>query len=121
VRRYGRTFLALFLCLVAYCIFFTYWEPFYFEFWIIPAILVTVTGLLALDLCANKLTTVIRGFGRIPFYACALFIAFVFVTHNMSNYVLPYSEKHYTQGISYSIDPERYEWIYSPSVYKNQK
>jgi hypothetical protein len=119
-RRYGRNFIALFFCLIVYCVFFTYWEPFYFEFWIVPSVLVVILGLLLFNLLGEKLSKILRGIGQIPFYACAVFIAFVFITHNMNNYVIPYSEERYTQGISWSSDPAKYEWMFSPSVYKNK-
>jgi hypothetical protein len=120
-RRYGRSFVAVFLCLAAYCVFFTYWEPFYFEFWIVPAILLAICAILILNVLGEKFALILPRFGQFPFYAYAVFIVFVFFTHNMKNYVIPYSTKRYTQGISWSLDPARYEWMYSPSVYKKHE
>ncbi len=121
LRRYGRVYIALVASLAVYAVFFTYWEPFYFEFWIVPAVLVAILFVLVFAFMAEKLAAVLRGFGRIPFYALALFVFFVFATHNMKNYVIPYSASRYTQGISWSLDPDKYEWMYSPTVYKDRK
>jgi hypothetical protein len=119
VRKYGRVFLCLFFCTIVYCIFFTYWEPFYFEFWLIPALLVSTLWILILNFVSGKINRFIPGLGSIVLYGLMSFVAFVFITHNLRNYIIPYSRDRHMQGISYAISPERYEWMFSPSVYKN--
>lgn len=118
-HRYGRTFVALagFLCI--YCVFFTYWEPFYFEFWIIPSILVVTLGVLVLNLIVEKISCILPRIVSYPVYIAFVLLVLVVVNHNVSRYVIPYSEKRFVQGVGPDRDRERYELMSSPTMYRN--
>ena len=122
-KRYGRRFLFLFLSLAADVAFFTYWEPGYFEFWLLPSIQVAGLCILLLNALAEKLSSLVPVLGRaarLPFYAYVLFIAILFSSHNMLYYLAPHSRIVISDGVMESIySEEEYRRLYANPYYKH--
>jgi hypothetical protein len=122
LRRYGRIFLFLFLNLAAYAVFFTFWEPGYFEFWILPTILIACLFILLMNAFAEKLAPlgpVLAKAARLPFYACTLFLALMFASHNIRYYLVPHSRVVVSDGIPARFSDEEYARLYAAPYYKH--
>lgn len=141
LSRYGRVFLALLLMLPPYFVFFTYWEPFYFEFWLIPTMLVALLGMLILnwlgEVAGAALRTAAaagplrrardeadrpsRGYtaflGRLPLMLAFGALVFIVATHNVVEYVVPYSREEQREGTA-SWEDWQVRRMYSESVYR---
>ena len=118
LRRYRRSMVFLILCSVVYFVFFTYWEPFYFEFWLVPNILVISLGVLLVNFAGEKLSVLSTRIGRLPSYVYILFLVILFSCHNMLYYVVPYSRTRYMEGVVNLHEPEVYTQCFSRSVYR---
>ena len=116
-RRYGRSMFYILACLVAFTVFFSYWEPFYFEFWLVPGALVCLLSILLLNVLGEKLSVLFKKIGALPFYGYAFFLVLIFASHNMLYYVIPLSRDRVTEGIA-AIKPERHDTIFSKGIYK---
>jgi hypothetical protein len=123
VKRYGRRFLFLFFSLGANAAFFTYWEPGYFEFWLIPSVQIAALVILLLNALAEKLSFLGPVLGkavRMPFYAYVLFIAFLFASHNMLYYLVPHSRIVVSDGVASSIyNEDEFKKLYAAPYYKH--
>jgi hypothetical protein len=117
-RRYKRHMLFLILSVVGFFLFFTYWEPHYFEFWLIPAILVTSLSVCLLNVIGEKITTVFKRIGHLIPVAYFIFILFIVVNHNMLYHQIPHSRIRYKQGIFNEWITGRYKKLYDFDYYK---
>jgi hypothetical protein len=118
LRRYGNSMVFLMATAVIYFVFFTYWEPFYFEFWLVPGIIISVLGVLVLNLLGERLSSAIGRIGRLPFYALLLFFVLVFSSHNMLYYLIPHSQTRFMEGVIGYFEPEIYERSLSRDIYR---
>ena len=141
LKRYGRIFLLLLFMLIPYFLFFTYWEPFYFEFWLVPVISMALLGLIIVNYIGEA---VARGFvrltqggaltrsrpargdrpaglggflGRLPAVLAFCVFVGVIATHNISENVIPYSREEQREGTG-SWTEERVREMYSEGVYR---
>jgi hypothetical protein len=120
LRRYGRTFLALILMIPPYFIFFTYWEPFYFEFWLLPAIIIIALGVLIFNWAGELTSRILRlpvFLGKLPLLLLFAGLTFTFANHNIENYVIPYTQTKHQEGVD-GLDAYRYLPLFSDPVYR---
>ncbi len=141
LARYGRTFLLLLIMLIPYFVFFTYWEPFYFEFWLVPVINMILLGLIIVNYIGEVLATGfvrltqagplsrirpsradrpagIAGFlGKLPAILAFCVFTGVLATHNIAENVIPYSREEQREGTG-SWTEERVREMYSEGVYR---
>jgi hypothetical protein len=120
-RRYGRTFVLLLLCLPVYLVFFTYWEPHYYEFWILPALILTVLCVLLLNLWGEKLAALLGRVGRFPFLAAFTVFLFLLAGHNILYYQVPFSRTMIWAGreVMHDRNPKRYALIEAAPYFKH--
>ncbi|MFP4364853.1 MAG: hypothetical protein ACLFR1_13405 [Spirochaetia bacterium] len=118
-RRYGRLMLLIIPALAFYVFFFADWEPFYFEFWIIPQILCVITLVLVFHMLGEKISGVLHGIGRLPFLAYLFFFAFTLYAHNSYEYLAPFSRIQHWEGIWSHWPDEYWQKGYSDSVYRH--
>lgn len=122
LRRYKRIYLILLISLVFYLVFFTYWEPHYYEFWLIPSLLMVLSGILILNYLGEQLSKLIKSRMQTPFYLYALILLITFGGHNLLNYIVPYSRVIRTWGVyRYLRNPWNNPLHYSLKVYKNPR
>ncbi|MBN2737032.1 MAG: hypothetical protein JXR70_08640 [Spirochaetales bacterium] len=118
LKRYKRIFLFVFLSLLVFAVFTTYWEPYYFEFWITPALLVVVLFILIINLMAEKVS---RFLGKIVF-APAVLIVLVFLcffgAHNIKNHFPFFSLEQKLYGYNTAWDRDYYMKLFSRDIYR---
>lgn len=117
-RRYRRITLLLLLCTITYFLFFTYWEPFHLEFWLIPSMLICVWLVLELNLLAETISSRLGAISRLPFYVYTLILIFLFLSHNALYHLAPYSRTRITQGVSREWFQKRFQRFFKGRVYK---
>ena len=115
LARYGKNIIYIIFNLVVYTVFFTYWEPLYLEFWLIPVFLSVAAGILLLNLAAEKLSFYTFGLSRaagiVALYALTALVLF----NNTYFYLIPYSRILKFEGIPSSF---KYTHLVSRSIYK---
>jgi hypothetical protein len=119
LRRYRRSFVFLFLSIPAYFVFFTYWEPGYFEFWIIPAIQICLVAVMLLSALSEKLSAVLGRISHLPAYAYIAFLIFIFASYNMLYYLVPFSRVQRYEGVNTVFTDYEFKSIYSYPFYKH--
>ncbi len=122
LKRYGRTFLALFLMIPPYFIFFTYWEPFYFEFWLLPAIIIIAMGVLIFNWAGESAARLLRLpllLGKLPLLLLFAGLTFIMASHNIENYVIPYTRTKHQEGVD-GLETSRYIPLFSDPVYRSR-
>ncbi len=144
LRRYGRPFLAVFGMVPPFFLFFTYWEPSYLEFWLVPTVLVVallslmvnllaeaagsvipapagVTGCGAADSCTRR-PAVPRGvryaLSRLTAALVLGAFAVTLAVHNIDHYVIPFSRLQLREGLPASWTEEAITPLYSSNVYR---
>ncbi|RPJ08547.1 MAG: hypothetical protein EHM28_03990 [Spirochaetaceae bacterium] len=120
--RFGRLFPAVFLSFFALSAFSTYWEPHYFEFWLVPAILFCVQSVMVACVTAEKLARLTGPrAGRFAFLvptAALLFFALILFCHNTRDYLVPYSRVKTLRAVSAEWEPSYYN-LWSDSIYRH--
>jgi hypothetical protein len=117
LKRYRRSFLFLFLCIPFYFVFFTYWEPTYFEFWILPGILLCIVAVMLLNVLSEKLSAVLGRISHLPAYAYIAFLLFLFASYNMLYYLVPYSRVRMDEGLNRIYTEAEYADVYAYPFY----
>jgi hypothetical protein len=120
-RRYRRLYVFLVLCLPVYLVFFTYWEPFYYEFWILPSVILIVLFILLLNLWGEKLAVIFKRPGHLPFLTAGAVFLFVLAAHNIVYYQVPFSKKMVWAGykVMEERNPKLHALIKAESFYKH--
>jgi hypothetical protein len=118
-RRYGRGFVFLFLSLAAYAVFFTYWEPGYFEFWLLPSMQVCIAGVLLLNLLGERLAAILGKASHALPLAYFLVLLFLISSYNMRYYAAPYSRAQVTEGVVQKMTQESYAMLFGRPYLKN--
>jgi hypothetical protein len=119
MRRYGRDIAFILFTLGVLSVFFTYWEPRHVEFWLIPAILFTVLGILIMNLAVERLATVFGKIVCIPFYAVLFCLIVVIGFHNIENFVVPFTKNNRLEEIEPAWEEDYYMKLFSTYIYKN--
>ena len=96
--RYKRTYVFAMLTGITFIGLGVYWEPHYFEFWIVPAIFVATIGIMLLNLLGEALAKLIRArrrptefLAQVPVIAYAVVLMLAVFGHNLRQYVVPFS------------------------------
>jgi hypothetical protein len=117
-KRYRR---GLFFLLTSYGLFsfFTaYWEPSYYEFWLIPCIISCLLAVLFLNFIGEKIRVILKQYTQIPGYILTFIFLLALSSHNVFYYSIPYSRYKHREDIDYKWRREYYMGLYSDSVYK---
>ncbi|MBN2439954.1 MAG: hypothetical protein JXJ04_01355 [Spirochaetales bacterium] len=117
--RYRRSFLLIFFSIILFSLFTTYWESYYYEFWIIPCLLVCVLGILILNLIAEKLALFIKDFAWYILYIPAIIFTFFISSHNIQYHAVPYARNQVLWGYSLTWPKPYYLKLISRDIYKN--
>ncbi|MBN1524079.1 MAG: hypothetical protein JW904_06350 [Spirochaetales bacterium] len=120
IKKYGRLFPCVFFSFAALAVFSTYWEPHYFEFWLVPNVLFVILSVMFLNCIGEQTAKLFGKAGGLlrPVPALAILLAAsVLFLHNTEHYLVPYSRVKHLQAISSSWDPSYYN-LWSDSVYK---
>lgn len=143
-RRYGRSFLFVFLNFIFYSIFTTYWEAHYFEFWLIPNISFWILLVMMFNLVGETISTIwkSRGFwkskslsskdigyitpqhglngAQLPGYGYIILIIFILFAHNYTYHLQKYCKEPRSIGIIWADWEESYyEDLYSSDIYND--
>lgn len=140
LRRYGRAFLMVFGPAPPFFVFFTYWEPGYMEFWLVPVVIVLcLFGLIAnligewlgrlLPSRAGRLAAPARrvgpcvsgvraALGRLAPAVLVAAFAFVLAMHNSEHYIIPFTRMQIREGLPLSWSESSIVRIYSQGVYR---
>ena len=118
-RRYGRVLFFLLSSLIAFSIFITYWEPVYFEFWLIPCCLVCILGVMCLNLLGEKVGLCIKKISQVPFYFYIFILILTLASHNIRHFVIPYSSETHYEDVSQDPRIANYMDLFSTYIYKN--
>ncbi|MBN2444921.1 MAG: hypothetical protein JXJ04_26435 [Spirochaetales bacterium] len=117
-RRYKRGLVFLLGSFVFYCFFTTYWEPSYYEFWLIQCIISCVLAILFLNFIGEKVKPLLKRFNQIPFYIITIIFLIALSSHNVLYYSIPYSRYKHMEDIDYNWRRDYYWGLFSDSVYK---
>lgn len=118
-KRYRRSYFFIVSCLLIFTVFTSYWQATYYEFWLIPNILLCVLGIFLLNFLAEKLRAVFGRISIVPFYAYIIFLIFLIGNFNIEHHVAPYSQQRVLYAYSKNWDPDYYMKLFSTYIYKN--
>lgn len=117
---YKRTFLFTLSSAVSFSIFTTWWEAYYFEFWLVPSLLFITLAVMILNYLGDRINLFLGKGGQVPFMAYLLFLGVIFFNHNVQHYLVYYSRIYNVEGAppNYS-DDFVYGLFGGPEVYKH--
>jgi hypothetical protein len=118
-KRYKRGFLLVVLSLILFSLFSTYWESYYYEFWLVPCLLSCVLGIMLFNFLGERLYFLLKRCAHYPFYALILVFTFFIGMHNVQYCAVPYSRNQVLGGISARWPKRYYMNIFSTYIYKN--
>jgi hypothetical protein len=116
--RYRRSFFFILLCLVLFSLFTTYWEPYYYEFWLIPCLLICILSIQLLNLAGEKLSRISLGFSHIPFYIYIVFFIICLFSFNSGRHIIPYSQTRRIEELYRPWTEEEFLMLFSTDIYK---
>ncbi|MBN1697380.1 MAG: hypothetical protein JW881_07690 [Spirochaetales bacterium] len=117
--RYGRSFFFILLSFVLFSVFTAYWEPDYFEFWLIPCLLLCILSIQLLAAAGEGLEAVFGGFSHIPFYACMLFFILSLFSFNSERHIIPYSQRSRIEELYPPWTEETFRKLFSDGIYND--
>ncbi len=115
--RYRRLFVFVLSTAVVKILFTTYWEAYYYEFWIIPGMLLVVLLVMILHHLAVLLNGVTLRGGSLPGVAYLLFLSLVFFNHNVQHYLVNYSRVQRLESYSSEWPESYYLPLFSTDIY----
>jgi len=118
-KMYGRTIFFVLSNFGLYTAFSSYWESFYYEFWLIPALLFILLGVFLLHFLTLKLKHFFSSFSEIPVLSYALYFLIIISSHNMLYYTVPFSRERQGEGIYWIEDKTWRNRVYHEHVYKH--
>ncbi|MBI3396227.1 MAG: hypothetical protein HY042_10365 [Spirochaetia bacterium] len=119
-RRYGRAYAGMLLSLPVFVWLGAYWEPFYYEFWIVPEVILCLLGTLALHFLSEWMGARLGSVARLPAVAVASAFTVLITSHNMIWWLLPHSKHEYCEGLDpWKDDPGKIDRISGRWIYKN--
>jgi hypothetical protein len=116
--RYRRSFFFILLSLILFSLFITYWEPYHYEFWLIPCILICILSVQLFSLAGEKLAPVFRGFSHTPFYVYLLFFILCLFSFNSGRHIIPYSQTRRIEELYRPWTKEEFLILFSNEIYK---
>ena len=117
-RQYRRGLFFLLLSFGLFSFFTAYWEPSYYEFWLIPCIISCIFVILFLNFIGEKAPNAIKKYFRLPLYFIVIVFILALSSHNVLYYLIPYSRHRHMEDIDFKWKREYYMGLYSNSVYK---
>jgi len=116
-NRYKRSFLFILLSTIVFSVFTTYWEAHYYEFWLIPCLMVCILAILLLNLAGEKLSFILKGFSQYPFMLYIIFFTIIIAFHNITYCAVPYSRNRILGSINKNWHKNYYMKLFSRSIY----
>lgn len=121
-KIYGRTWIVLISALVLYFFLGSYWEPFYFEFWIMPVSIVWIVFILILDYIFFKkekersaMGSLFSGWMQNAVSLMLFLFVFLIAIYNFRYNTIPHSQIVYIEGLG------RYKSLDFTNRYKMRK
>jgi len=118
MKRYKRSFIFIFISLFLFSLFTIYWESYYYEFWLIPCLLLIILGILIFNYLGEKCFIFLRGFSQYPFYLLLIVFTVLIASHNIRNKAVPYSRNQVLDGVSQRWPLHYYMDLFSTYIYK---
>ncbi|MBN2532423.1 MAG: hypothetical protein JXB88_06000 [Spirochaetales bacterium] len=117
-KRYRRGFFFILFSLVLYILFVTYWEPYYYEFWLIPCYLVCILAIQFFNLAGEHLAGFFRGLSQFPFYLYIIFIILCLFSFNSERHIIPYSRERRVEELYHPWTEEEFLRLFSTTIYR---
>jgi len=120
--RYGRTLFFMMMTGGIFTALSVYWEPYYFEFWMVPNMFYMLWAVLLLNVIGEKLSPLLKKLSQIPGYAYAVFFLLVMASYNFTTFTVPFTKDFQIHGIPlWARDNNYWKKFLNDSVYKNPK
>ena len=117
-KRYKRSFFFIFLSLIIFILFITYWEPHYYEFWLIPCFLICILAIQFFNLIGEQLSAFFLRLSQVPFYLYVFFIILCLFSFNSQRHIIPYSIERIMEELYPPWTKEEFLRLYSTSIYR---
>ncbi|MBN1698444.1 MAG: hypothetical protein JW881_13095 [Spirochaetales bacterium] len=117
--RYRRTFFFILSGFIVFALYVTYWEAHYYEFWVVPCLLLCLLAVLLLNLLGEKLSPLLSRFSQYPFFAYIIFFIIIVSFHNIRFHAAPYSRNRVFYGISSRWSRDYTYGLVNRDIYKN--
>ncbi|MBN2533523.1 MAG: hypothetical protein JXB88_11550 [Spirochaetales bacterium] len=117
-KRYRRGLFFLLASFGLFSIFTAYWEPLFFEFWLIQCIVSCILLILFLHFISEKISVLLKQYTQIPLYLLTIVFILTFSSHNVLYYVIPYSRYRHMEDIYFNWKRDYYMELFSNSVYR---
>jgi hypothetical protein len=117
-RRYGPDVLLLLLCAAGFTALAVHWEPFYVEFWVLPALMYSLLLVLVCSYLSECLGRFLSPLGALPLQAAAVMTVLLLFAHNLQFHLAPYADTVRVQGVGV-WKPEKYLFISAPEMYRH--
>lgn len=120
-KRYNRDLFSLLLNMVFFTYLAGYWEPFYLEFWLIPAVNFIFLSILLFNYIGEKGNLLLNRFSQIPLTAYILTLTLLFAGHNIRYNVVPQAFELNLFGMGRWKVSEYYMKLTGKKIYRNYK
>ncbi|MBN2738064.1 MAG: hypothetical protein JXR70_13855 [Spirochaetales bacterium] len=118
-KRFGSMFLLILFSFIALSILFTYWEPEYFEFWLVPVHLFCFLFLMIAIFLCEKISIVLNKYAEAIFSFSIFCLLIIFTLHNWTEYVIPYSSAKQIEEIDPGWNLDYCKSLFSSGIYKH--
>jgi hypothetical protein len=120
-KRYNRDLFALLLNMTFFSSLAGYWEPFYLEFWMIPAVNFIFLTILLFNYTGEKLYPLLNRFSQVPLSAYVLIMTILFAGHNIRYNVVPQAFELNLFGMGRWPNSEYYMKLTGRKIYRNYR
>jgi hypothetical protein len=120
-KRYHRDLFSLLLNMAFFTSLAGHWEPFYLEFWLIPAEIFIFLSILLFNYIGEKASPLLNRFSQVPLSAYVLMITLLFAGHNMIYNVVPQALELNFFGMGLWKESEYYMKLTGRKIYRNYK
>lgn len=117
-KRYRRGFFFIIFFLIMFILFITYWEPYYYEFWLIPCYLICILAVQFFNIIGDHLSIFFRSFNQTPFYLYIVFIILCLFSFNSERHIIPYSFERRTEELYRPWTERDFLQLYSTTIYR---
>lgn len=116
--RYGPIPLMLVLSLGIFTWLGAYWEPFYYEFWILPVEILIFLGTILSAWAARSLQMRLRIFS-LPVHLLTAAFCLLILLHNVKYWMIPHSRIEYREGTgTWEDEPEHVDRVSGGGIYR---
>ncbi len=120
-KRYTRDLFSLVLNIIFFSSLAGYWEAFYLEFWLIPAVNFIFLSILLFNYIGEKAYPFLNRFSQVPLSASVLAITIIFAGHNIRYNVVPQAFGLNLFGVGIWKESEYYLKLTGRKIYRNYK